>query len=147
MPRRSFGPRRGGPWYGTESERVAFEREAWVHYPDLTAATLSTSKIGRRYTVTLDVWHYLPQKVRIDFRPFSKRARVFPVEGPVEWRHRNGDGSLCLWYEDDPPEQKWGWEDGLGRLLVLVQFHLFREEWFREYGAWLGPEVHGPPEG
>ena len=45
-----------------------------------------------------------------------------------------------MWYHGDPPENQWVFEDGLAALLGYIITHLFREEWFRETGEWLGPE-------
>jgi hypothetical protein len=52
-----------------------------------------------------------------------------------------------MWYREDPPEEKWVFEDGLMMLINYIQAHLFREAWWRETGEWLGPAVsHGPPK-
>ena len=56
--------------------------------------------------------------------------------------HRYDDnGTLCIWYPNDPPEQKWEFEDGLLALINHIQAHLFREAWWREHDEWLGPEA------
>src|SRR5207237_15432 len=80
------------------------------------------------------------------FTDWSRVPKVF-VNGPAESPHRYGDGSLCMWYPPDPPEQKWVHSDGLLVLLNYIQAHLFREAWWRETGEWLGPEApHARPK-
>ncbi|MCY4654070.1 MAG: hypothetical protein OXC95_13010 [Dehalococcoidia bacterium] len=67
-------------------------------------------------------------------------ARI-TADGPADSPHRYKEGELCLWYPDDPVEEKWVFEDGLLILLGMIVAHLFREAWWRETGEWLGPEV------
>ena len=45
-----------------------------------------------------------------------------------------------MWYPKDPDNQKWIFSDGLLALLVMVEFHLYREALWRETGVWNGPE-------
>jgi hypothetical protein len=91
--------------------------------------------------------YYEPRNVEIRFEKGSPRTpRVF-VDGPTDSPHRYPDGSLCMWYPWDPPEQRWVFSDRLLVLLNYIQVHLFREAWWREKGEWLGPEApHGPPK-
>jgi hypothetical protein len=92
----------------------------------------------------MEVPDYEPRNVEIRFA-WSRVPKVF-VDGPGS-PHRYDDGSLCMWYPRDPPEEKWVFEDGLLALLNLIQAHLFREAWWREYGEWLGPQApHAPPK-
>jgi hypothetical protein len=54
-----------------------------------------------------------------------------------------------MWHPKDPPEKQWQPEDGLLTLIRYIQLHLFREEWWRETGEWLGEEAEhglGPKE-
>ena len=57
--------------------------------------------------------------------------------------HRYGDGSLCMWFPDDPPARRWVPADGLEALVVYIRAHLVREDWWRRTGEWPGPEA--PP--
>ena len=50
------------------------------------------------------------------FTDWARTPKVF-VDGPKESPHRYSDGSLCMWYPQDPPEQKWVFDDGLLALL------------------------------
>lgn len=96
---------------------------------------------GRVYRVLMDVPEYEPRKVEIRFDDGSKTPRI-RADGPTSpHRHSDDSRSLCIWYPDDPVEQRWVFEDGLLPLLNLVQAHLFREAYWREHGVWLGPEV------
>jgi len=92
------------------------------------------------------LYYYESRQVEIRFENWSQTPRVF-VDGPTDSPHRYSDGSLCMWYPDDPPEQRWVFSDGLLVLLNYIQAHLFREAWWRENDEWLGPEApHGPPK-
>lgn len=67
------------------------------------------------------------------------------VDGPSDSPHRYPDGTLCMWYPDDPPEQQWTLADGAAALVANIAAHLIREEWYRLSGEWIGDEVfHGP---
>ena len=63
------------------------------------------------------------------------------VDGPVDLKHRFSSGDLCMWYPEDPVENRWVFEDGLIALLGHITTYLFREAWHRETGEWPGPEV------
>lgn len=90
--------------------------------------------------------YYEERTVEIRFVNGSRIPKVF-VDGPTESPHRYSDGSLCMWYPPDPPEQKWVFDDGLLALLNCIQAHLVREAWWWQKGEWLGPEApHGPPK-
>jgi hypothetical protein len=97
------------------------------------------------YRLRIEVPHYDARSVDVRFEKWS-RVPDIRVDGPSS-PHRFPDESLCIWYPEDPPEQKWMFEDGLLALLNHVQAHLFREAWWRETGEWLGPEApHTPPK-
>lgn len=49
--------------------------------------------------------------------------------------------TLCIWYPDDPPEQRWSPGDGLLTLIEMTRVRLFKEGWYRETGEWLGEEI------
>lgn len=69
------------------------------------------------------------------------------VDGPAESPHRYPNGSLCMWYPGDPPEQRWTHTDGAGALVANIAAHLVKEEWYRLTGEWKGDEVgHGVPD-
>jgi hypothetical protein len=137
-----YGKRPGGPWYGEDFLRLMFERDANRYFPNLSMATITCRHdAGRRYRVTISVPHYVPRHVQILFPKDSPRIPMVSVDGPVESKHRFPSGELCMWYHDDPAENRWVFDDGLVALLGHITAHLFREAWWRDTGEWLGPEV------
>jgi len=92
----------------------------------------------------MEVPHYESRRVEISFTDWS-RLPVVRVDGPSSPHRYDDRGSLCMWYPDDPPERRWVFGDGLLALLNIIQAHLFKEAWWREYGEWLGEEApHAP---
>lgn len=144
MADRRGGKRWGGPWYGDDRRRVLFERGT-RRMPTLRGVTMSSGpRAGRVYTATLDVPHHEPRRVEVWFPKDSPSYPFVAVDGPTDSPHRYGETRLCMWHPDDPPEQKWEFEDGLLALLGMASAHLFREAWWRETGEWVGPEApHG----
>jgi hypothetical protein len=105
---------------------------------------------GRSYHAPIAVPYYgEARQVEVRFENGSRYPKIY-ADGPTDSPHRYEANRLCIWHPNDPPEQKWVFEDGLLMLLNLIQAHLFREAWWRETGGrdggeWLGPEVtHGP---
>ncbi|QNE35885.1 hypothetical protein [Leifsonia shinshuensis] len=70
----------------------------------------------------------------------AEAPRVF-VDGPTDSPHRFDDGSLCMWFPQDPAERRWVLSDGAEALLAHIAAHLLREEWFRVTGSWAGEEL------
>lgn len=137
------GKRWGGPWYGDDRRVVLFEGEARRLFHPLRGRRVAD---GREYVLTAEVPFYEQRKVRILIEGEAGIATV-QADGPTESPHRYPDGSLCMWYPKDPAALKWVHDDGLLALIVLVQLHLFREAWWREYDEWPGPEIPHGPEG
>ena len=140
------GPRRyGGPWYGNDVRRAIFSRGAKQHFSSLKAVTRTSGpKAGRTYTVTIDVPHYESRCVEILFPKDTPTLANITANGPTDSPHRYQENQLCIWHPDDPVENRWMLSDGLLVLLGLIAAHLFREEWWRETGEWLGPEAGHP---
>ncbi len=129
------------PWW---SDRIA---RCWF--------LLGTHLLGRwiqldttESTATLRMFLRVPHlgypQVRIEFSTISG-PRVYGPPGPSP--HRFPDGSLCLWYPRDPPENRWAEEDGLLALLEMTSLHLLREDEWRRSGRWPGPEAPHEPIG
>ena len=95
---------------------------------------------GYEYNVTVPVPHYEARKICIRFRGMSDVPAVF-ADGPQESSHRYANGSLCMWFPEDPLDRRWVFADGLLNLIGLAIAHLFREAWWRETGEWAGEEV------
>lgn len=113
--------------------------------------------IGRRkyarlaYIVTVPVPEYEPRVIEMHFRrtsPILELTRVY-ADGATESPHRYAPHlkdplrrpSLCIWYPDDPAEQRWVATDGLLSLVEMTRVHLFKEAFWRETGEWLGEEM------
>jgi len=146
MPRGRGGKRSGGPWYGEFRERLLFEADARSMIPDLrNGFAKQVQGAGYRLYFTVEVPHYGRRKVEVHFPKIAPRwARVF-VDGRKDSPHRYRGGSLCMWEPEDPPQQRWVFEDGLAALVAHITIHLFKEGWWRETGEWLGAEVlHAP---
>ena len=89
----------------------------------------------------MSVVGYEDRIVTVELGRYINELPHITADGPGDSPHRYLDRSLCIWYPNDPPEQRWKFRNGLMELLVLIQQHLFREAWWRETGEWLGPEV------
>lgn len=143
--RGSPGKPYGGPWFSRFRDVLRFAGRAQRSFPGLT-----TRKVAGGFEVRFRAelpGHYEQRNVTILFSKALPRTPFITADGPTESKHRNGDGSLCLWYPWDDSTQRWEFEDGLANLVGLTILHLFREAWWRETGEWLGPEApHGLPK-
>lgn len=62
--------------------------------------------------------------------------------GPLPWL--SIVGGLCLWYPNDPRRWRWTWDDGFDTYLLLVQRHLWAEQYRRRHGDWPAEDApHG----
>lgn len=149
------GKKSNGPWWGDERRRLLFELGARRFFPKLKGMTgVGPRGDGGYYRLLVDVPGFETRWVEILFsRAVPTYPRVYadgPDDSPHRYRSDHEDSRLCMWYPDDPPEQRWVFEDGLHELLALVAAHLFREAWWRESDTheWLGPvSPHPMPEG
>lgn len=145
-------------WYGEDPAwRLPFQRDARRHYGDAVVAKLRTSCLVYRHQ-GLEVPGREPIPVVILFEAFPtyETYGLAPQDYPKVFAdprqvspHRMPDGSLCLFYPGDPPDQRWTDDSGLLSLLNLTGDHLFFETYWRHTGErrgglWLGPEApHG----
>ncbi len=134
-------------WYTRPAARLAFQRH--IVSAGLPARVVRAPKdLPGGFALAVDIQHPdLPaQTVTIAFGPgFPEIPRV-SSDGPAQSPHRYGDGSLCMWYPGDPPEQRWDRRrDGPVGLVGLILAHLMREEWWRLTGEWAGPEAEHAP--
>jgi hypothetical protein len=129
-------------WFDVVVERTFFERGLSVAYPNFEgrASTLRGART-RSYAGWVDLPHYRGQGIEIVFD--GQRPRDYPKIFVAEpgWKHRYGDGTLCVWERSHPESMRWVWADGLVTLIDAVRVHLFREAYWRETGEWPGPEV------
>lgn len=149
MAKKHIGKRYGGPWYSNFSQLLRFEKGAFEQHPSLVGRNIrSGHRLYREYTLGIRVKNYDCTR-RVTIKIFSRSAHspLVTCDGPGDSPHRYDTGELCMWYPYDPKEQRWVFEDGLLALIVYIEAHLFREEWWRETGEWLGPEIaHSSPE-
>ena len=133
----------GGPWYDDYKTVWRFERGAKVQFPTLRVRNTRLKNRPRRiYNLRMEVPNYaVTRSVEIKLGPSRRHvAPAVTADGPESSKHRYKDGSLCMWYPYAARSERWTFEDGLLHLLVMTQAHLFREEFWRETGEWLGPE-------
>jgi hypothetical protein len=53
-------------------------------------------------------------------------------------------GGLCLWYPNDPLEFRWCWDKGFHDFVLILQRHLWLEEFWRRTGIWPSEDApHG----
>jgi hypothetical protein len=130
-------PRQHGPWYSRERERVLFE---W-HGRKVPGLRRCTEPVrGRVYQLSITVDFYdVERDVEIVFEGYSVAPKVY-ADGP-DSPHRYEDNALCMWDPRDSIENRWELRDGLLTLIGHIRLHLFREEYWREFGVWLGPEA------
>jgi hypothetical protein len=145
-------PPRRPTWEQNYGLRLRFERDANAAYPTLQRSSAGHRKYARVvYRLMVPVQDYEPRTIELRFRrttPEPALTRVY-TDGPTESPHRYSPhekdplqrSSLCIWYPDDPPEQRWVPSDGLLTLIEMTRVHLFKEAWYRETGEWLGEEV------
>jgi hypothetical protein len=117
-----------------------------------------------RFGTPEQISDYPDENVRVVVREDRKIFAVPVCDSGRTWNHRNrlltiteilrvGHqplpwecllGSLCLWYPKDPPHLRWSWHHGLDAYLRIVQRHLWKEEYFRRTGLWVGEDApHG----
>ena len=131
-----------GPKYRNFVARQKLELGVRHQFPELRSTRI---RRGYEYRVTVPVPHYEARGIRIRFNGNSEVPSVF-ADGPEESPHRYPDGSLCMWYPEDPIDHTWVFDDGLLHLIGLAMAHLFREAWWRETGEWVGEEVSHVPQ-
>ena len=134
-------PRRPSPWFARPAPRILF-----VHGLTAVDARVGKSRYPDGFRVELELEpNGVPRrKVTIDFSRGSPDTPRVRVDGPDESPHRYPDGTLCMWYPDDPPIAKWLPRDGSPDLITRIGVHLIKEQWYRQFGEWVGPEIsHG----
>jgi len=135
-----------GFWYGQDPAwRIPLEAAARRRYGSDLRATLTPRRLtydlaGLQITSRADL---VP--VRIEFgadhsvHHYGLPAHDYPTvraDPGAKSKHRNPDGTLCLYYPGDPPERRWTCELGLLVLLNLVAEHLFAElHWWATRGS------------
>lgn len=131
----------GAAWFDDLPLLYAFERDA---RRELGGLQRREAVCPRRlvYDLLLDVPGYDEQRrIRIEFRAaMTIHPQVF-ADGPDDSPHRYADGSLCMWFPDDPPARRWTPDDGLAALVDCIRVHLFQEADARHGRPWPGDEA------
>lgn len=134
-------------WYSDVARRNVFE--APLRRVNRTLRSRGPVNFGRyQLVVQLTLVDGTVRLVRIVFdddHPETPAVFVIGDERRGGWPHRYHDGSLCMWFPRDPPDQRWLLEDGLMTLIGYIEAHLFREVWWLENDEWLGPEAGHTP--
>ena len=127
-------------WLDTPAGRIRF-----IHYlrglDGFAVPHRTGSRDGFIVYFTLHLNGLPPRRVTIQFRRASPSTPLVLVDGPTESPHRYPDGSLCMWFPEDPSARRWTLRDGSESLVAEIAAHLLREEWYRRTGDWVGPEV------
>jgi hypothetical protein len=130
-------------WTDNPIDRIRFLRE--LHGSGVVAHVVHTGRHRGAFVVDIRVTPPdLPEhRARISFNRGGAEPKVF-VYGPETSPHRYSDGSICMWYPNDPPDRRWQRSDGARALLGHIVAHLVREHWWRQTGEWPGDEApHG----
>jgi hypothetical protein len=136
-------------WFLDAATRRAFERLGCV---PLAFFTSTFECVAGHFIYVLTFVIAIPTiGARLVRVAFSDRDDELPsvqvmeaVVKPADPRwspHRYRDGSLCMWFPDDPPARRWVPGDGLDALVAYIRAHLVREDWWRRAGEWPGPEA------
>jgi hypothetical protein len=131
-------------WWQVRRTRAHFERGARDVAPWLLGRPTSD---GFGYLLFLPVEDLGSPQITIKFPTTDPTTPM--VYSPTTLGaspHRYPDHRMCLWYPWHPREQRWEFDDGLRELLIMAGAHLIREDLYRRFGTWPGPEMpHGHP--
>lgn len=134
------------PWFAAPAPRIRFLHE-------LKAVGATTHPATKQYPggfhihLTLHADGLPARQVCIQFSQHSPDTPRVSVDGPTRSPHRYSDGTLCMWYPDDPRHTRWVPGDGAADLVTRIAVHLIKEAWWRRTAEWIGPEVtHGDPD-
>lgn len=107
--------------------RLRFEREARQHGLAFRARYLGSPR-RLTYDVKIDVPVYDEQRnLRITLKPSVLARPIVTIDGPICLRHRFAEHSLCMWWAEDPEENRWTTDDGLLALVGHATDHAYCE--------------------
>ena len=136
---------KSGGWYDDFRYRIHFEGEARRTFPSLRVSR--TGKGIKSGAVVYTLHATVPEfeqrrRIKITLMNWTRPSvKSVTADGPTSSPHRYGDHALCMWHPGDGPDLRWQPEEGLLRLIRYAQVHLFKEEFWRSYGEWPGPEA------
>lgn len=127
-------------WFDRPAHRLQLIAELQAVGAGATQVRPAHHRGGFAVRVVLTPAGLAPHPVTIEFSPNSPNTPWIYAPGP-DSPHRYSDGSLCIWYPRDPPEQRWTWHDGGTALAGHICAHLIREAWWHQTGEWAGEEA------
>lgn len=135
-------PEAGRRFVDDAAGQIRFEAEAGRNKLEFERK-VSPGQLTYRVPILVPV-HDDQREVEIVFGPKTPPRPVARINGPVCLRHRNPDGSLCMWFEADPVENKWELRDGLIELVNQVRIHSNCEAECRAGRPWPNQEAPKP---
>jgi hypothetical protein len=135
---------KGQPWFQDISRRIPFEAGVRELYSLTSNCSGRSTRDLVTYKLVVGVPEYESRKLTITvYNSFVPVVKDVFADGPSESPHRYGNSSLCMWYPDDPAEQRWVYGDGLLQLVTHARVHLFKEASWREHDQedWPGEQA------
>lgn len=142
MSRRAPRPWRPPPWFAAPAPRIRYVHE--LRLDNAAAHVIRPRRAcrgGFAVATSITPTGVPTRRVEIHFSPRRPEMPYVFVDGPDESPHRYADGSLCMWYPDDPAEARWRPVNGPTILLGHIAAHLIKEQWYRRTGDWPGDHV------
>jgi hypothetical protein len=138
-------------WEQQYAHRLRFERGVAASYPGMRWSVVGHGRHSRVvYRLRVPIPEYESRKVEFCFRRSTSTPQLERIyaDGPTSSPHRYAPWprdrlkrtSLCVWTPGDPRERSWVPADGLLVLIEITRVHLFKEQYWRETGEWLGEQ-------
>jgi hypothetical protein len=135
-------PSTAAAWFEHPAEQILLERHARLAGMTFER-TLRTNPAALTYRFAIDVPVHDERRQVTAIFDTSRFDPAVWVDGPVCRRHRWGDDSLCMWFEEDQPDRRWVPDDGLLALAVHVEQHAYCEAECRAGHPWPKEESPG----
>lgn len=129
-------------WFEHTAEQIIFERHA--RRAGMTfERKIRTAPAALIYRFAIDVPVHDDQRLVTAIFDTSRSDPTVFVDGPICRRHRWGDNSLCMWFDEDQSDHRWVPDDGLLDLAVHVEQHTYCEAECRAGHPWPKEESPG----
>jgi hypothetical protein len=131
-------------WFDDVVERLKFEPKARRQGRSFEFRFVGRPKRALyRFPIDTPV-HDEQRLVTVTFHSVrSPSTPIVNIDGPVCLRHRWKDGSLCMWFDQDPDAERWVVRDGLAGLMDHATEHAYCEAECRAGRPWPKPESPG----
>jgi hypothetical protein len=129
-------------WFEHPAEQIIFERDARLAGMTFERK-IRINPAGLTYRFAIDVPVQDDRRLVTAVFGMSRFAPTVRVDGPVCLRHRWGDNSLCMWFDEDNSDHRWVPDDGLLALAVHVEQHTYCEAECRAGHPWPKEESPG----